>query len=59
LQQKQSWGSLSCKISAWKNQSWASPCDDLKSGRAKPVDGVEAFAKLRLKSKNDARRVRR
>ena len=25
--------------------------DDLKSGRAKPVDGDEAFASLRLKSK--------
>ena len=32
--------------------------DDLKSGRAKPVDGEEAFAKLRRKSKNHARRAR-
>jgi predicted transcriptional regulator len=32
--------------------------DDLKSGRVKPVDGEEAFAKLRSKSKSDARRAR-
>ena len=32
--------------------------DDLKSGRVKPVDGEEAFAKLRRKSKSDARRSR-
>jgi predicted transcriptional regulator len=32
--------------------------DDLKSGRVKPVDGEEAFAKLRRKSKSDARRAR-
>lgn len=32
--------------------------DDLKSGRAKPVDGDEAFAKLRRKSRNDPRRNR-
>ena len=32
--------------------------DDLKSGRVKPVDGEEAFAKLRHKSKSDARRAR-
>jgi predicted transcriptional regulator len=32
--------------------------DDLKSGRVKPVDGEEAFAKLRRKSKDDARRAR-
>jgi predicted transcriptional regulator len=32
--------------------------DDLKSGRVKPVDGEEAFANLRRKSKNDARRSR-
>jgi len=32
--------------------------DDLKSGRAKPVDGEEAFAKLRRRSKHDARRAR-
>ena len=32
--------------------------DDLKSGRVKPVDGKEAFAKLRRKSENDARRAR-
>jgi predicted transcriptional regulator len=32
--------------------------DDLKSGRVKPVDGQEAFAKLRHKSKSDARRAR-
>ena len=31
--------------------------DDLKSGRVQPVDGEEAFAKLRQKSKNDARRA--
>jgi predicted transcriptional regulator len=30
--------------------------DDLKSGRVKPVDGEEAFARLRDKSKNDSRR---
>jgi predicted transcriptional regulator len=33
--------------------------DDLKSGRVKPVDGEEAFAKLRHTSKSDARRARR
>jgi predicted transcriptional regulator len=32
--------------------------DDLKSGRVKPVDGDEAFANLRRKSKSDARRAR-
>ncbi len=32
--------------------------DDLKSGRVKPVDGDGAFATLRRKSKNDARRAR-
>ena len=32
--------------------------DDLKSGRVKPLDGEEAFAELRRKSKGDARRVR-
>jgi predicted transcriptional regulator len=32
--------------------------DDLKSGRVKPVAGEEAFAKLRHKSKSDARRAR-
>jgi predicted transcriptional regulator len=32
--------------------------DDLKSGRVKPVDGEEAFAKLRRKSKSDPRRAR-
>jgi predicted transcriptional regulator len=32
--------------------------DDLKNGRVKPVDGEEAFAKLRSKSKSDARRAR-
>jgi len=32
--------------------------DDLKSGRVKPVDGEEAFANLRRKSKDDARRAR-
>lgn len=32
--------------------------DDLKSGRVKPVDGEEAFANLRRKSKSDARRDR-
>jgi predicted transcriptional regulator len=32
--------------------------DDLKSGRVKPVDGEEAFAELRRKSKSDARRAR-
>ena len=32
--------------------------DDLKSGRVKPVDGEEAFARLRRESKNDARRAR-
>jgi predicted transcriptional regulator len=32
--------------------------DDLKSGRMKPVDGEEAFASLRQKSKSDARRAR-
>ena len=30
--------------------------DDLKSGRVKPVDGEDAFATLRRKSKNDAGR---
>jgi predicted transcriptional regulator len=32
--------------------------DDLKSGRVKPVDGEEAFANLRRKSKDDERRAR-
>jgi predicted transcriptional regulator len=32
--------------------------DDLKSGRVKPLDGEEAFANLRRKSKSDARRAR-
>jgi predicted transcriptional regulator len=32
--------------------------DDLKSGRVKPMDGEEAFASLRRKSKSDARRTR-
>jgi predicted DNA-binding protein len=32
--------------------------DDLKSGSVKPVDGEEAFANLRRKSKSDARRAR-
>lgn len=32
--------------------------DDLKSGRVKPVDGEEAFANLRRKSKDDPRRAR-
>ena len=32
--------------------------DDLKSGRVTPVDGEEAFANLRRKSKSDARRAR-
>ena len=32
--------------------------DDLKSGRVKPVDGEEAFANLRRKSKSDGRRAR-
>ena len=32
--------------------------DDLKSGRVKPLDGEEAFADLRRKSKNDGRRHR-
>ena len=32
--------------------------DDLKSGRVKPVDGEEALANLRRKSKSDARRAR-
>jgi predicted transcriptional regulator len=32
--------------------------DDLKGGRVKPVDGEEAFANLRRKSKSDARRTR-
>jgi predicted transcriptional regulator len=32
--------------------------DDLKSGRVKPIDGEEAFANLRRKSKRDARRTR-
>ena len=32
--------------------------DDLKSGRVKAVDGEEAFAELRRKSKSDARRAR-
>ena len=31
--------------------------DDLKSGRVKPVDGEEAFAELRRKTKSDARRA--
>jgi predicted transcriptional regulator len=31
--------------------------DELKSGRVKPVDGEQAFAKLRQKSKNDVRRA--
>ena len=31
--------------------------DDLKSGRVKLVDGEKAFAKLRRKSKNDARQA--
>jgi len=32
--------------------------DDLKSGRVKPVDGEDAFANLRRKSKSDPRRPR-
>jgi predicted transcriptional regulator len=32
--------------------------DDLKSGRVKPIDGEEAFAKLRCRSKSDALNVR-
>jgi len=32
--------------------------DDLKSARVTPVDGEEAFANLRRKSKSDARRAR-
>jgi predicted DNA-binding protein len=32
--------------------------DDLKSGRVKPVDGEEAFANSRGKSKSEARRAR-
>jgi predicted transcriptional regulator len=32
--------------------------DDLKSGRVKSVDGEEAFASLRRKSKSDVRRAR-
>jgi predicted transcriptional regulator len=32
--------------------------DDLKSGRVKPVDGEEAFANLRRKSKSKERRTR-
>lgn len=32
--------------------------DDLKSGRVAPVDGEEAFANLRRRSKSDARRAR-
>ena len=32
--------------------------DDLQNGRVKPVDGEEAFANLRRKSRNDARRAR-
>jgi predicted transcriptional regulator len=32
--------------------------DDLKSGRVKPVDGEEAFATLRRKSKSKERRTR-
>jgi len=32
--------------------------DDFKSGRVKPLDGEEAFAELRRKSKSDARRAR-
>jgi predicted transcriptional regulator len=31
--------------------------DDLKSGRVKPLDGEEAFAELRRKSKGDPRRT--
>jgi predicted transcriptional regulator len=31
--------------------------DDLKSGRVKPVDGEDAFANLRRKSKGDPRRA--
>jgi len=33
--------------------------DDLKSGRVKPVDGEEAFARLRRKSKSEDRRTSR
>jgi len=33
--------------------------DDLKSGCVQPVDGEEAFAKLRRKSEDDPRRARR
>jgi len=32
--------------------------DDIKSGRVKPLDGEEAFANLRRKSKSDVRRAR-
>ncbi len=32
--------------------------DDIKSGRVKPLDGEEAFANFRRKSKGDARRAR-
>jgi predicted transcriptional regulator len=32
--------------------------DDIKSGRVKPLDGEEAFAELRRKSRNDVRRAR-
>jgi len=32
--------------------------DDLKSGRAKPVDGEDAIASLRRKSKSKERRTR-
>src|SRR5437868_6656385 len=33
--------------------------DDLKSGRVKPVDGEDAFARLRRKSKSEDRRTNR
>ena|SRR5437762_2845527 len=33
--------------------------DDLKSGRVKPVDGEESFARLRRKSKSEDRRTSR
>jgi predicted transcriptional regulator len=32
--------------------------DDIKSGRAKAIDGEEAFANLRRKSQSDVRRAR-
>jgi hypothetical protein len=32
--------------------------DDLKTGRVKPIDGEEAFANLRRKSKSKERRAR-